>query len=381
MRLAAALALALAFTAAPAAAGTLEIRSDARVDLVGVVQQLAGDAPVQRSPRVAAALKRFSPFKDHEAVRLLKQMRGTGFAENIPANYAVYLTPPPELAEAYPAPEFFADAAGSRARLDAFRAALRRFAADTDFVAWRSSQPALTTDLEAAFALGAGGAELEKPLVDALGVRTWERWLAIPSAFYRRGATSAWVIEEKRGLPIVAVVVGPDWKRGRPSFGEPADAAVAVWPEAAFSAVYAAYELCRPSVAAAREYCGKAADEEDCVEALWVRSIVRRVLARTFGEPAAARRKLEPPGPWIPELEAAFSAHEALGPSGPDLVEDAQRLLSPLQAPGRAASCPLVARARFAEPAYRRRLRYYLEARLASRPDPNLSSVVAELSK
>lgn len=360
-------------------AGALEIRSDVRVDLMGLLQQLSGDDPVERSDYLDGVLKRFAPFRSHAAVRRLRRMSRKGFRGNVPGNYAVYLSTPPALREAFPVPEFFSDKAGGRAQLDSFLAELNAFVRDAGFLEWHASQNEETSRLETALRETFAGIDLEGPLVRYLGLRSWDRWVVVPSAFFLDGARSAWVLEEKPGLPDIYVVVGPEWDRGRPSFSPAARAAHGIWAEPIYSTLYMMVEFCRPGIRPVKNLCETAwrfSDLEDCLEKRWVDAIRLRLHEQAF-------RGVRPPGPSRSKLDgavySAMAGFEGRRDECPDMIACSGELLAPLQSDGLPVQCRIIDESRFQEELYARRLGWYLEMRLARSPDPALLGVRARL--
>ncbi|MDE2141209.1 MAG: hypothetical protein KGJ84_02200 [Elusimicrobia bacterium] len=366
----------------PAARGqTLEVRADPRVDLVGLVQQLAGDSGFQPRPPLQRALARFAPWRGHPAVARLKRLAARGFNGNLPSQYAVYLTATVPLQERYPVPSFFAQACGGRAELDAFRAELDDFARQSGFFAWEASTESPAGLLAAALKRNMGGVDIERPLVDYLGLRPWRRWMVVPSVFFRPGGGSSWIVEEKPGLPDVYAILGPRWDGETPSFGTPADIASYAWAEPTYAAAYVMYEACRPLARAAQGVCSETPwlkNVEDCVESQWVGAVISRLERRLFQAPPPrpGRRQLTR---WRPALDGVLARYEKDRARFPDLVSLTGPLFAPLQADRKAPACRLVDRGRLSDPVYARRLRIYGLARLARGPDPELERLRDEL--
>lgn len=339
-RLTAAAALLALFSAAPSRAGALEVRADPRVDLVGLVQQLSGGGAFPRRAPLQKALERFSPWRAHPAVARLRAMAARGFRGDLPANYAVYLATGP-LRERYPAPAFFAAAAGGRAELDAWRGELEDFARESGFFAWEASADSPAAALEASLREQAGRAALEESLVAYLGARSWERWTLAPSVFFPPGGSASWILQEKPGLPLVLVVFGPDWDKPQAPFGSPAELARDARAEAVFSAAYRMYDACRPLARPARGVCAatpRYSEPESCVQRQWVNAVLGRLAARE-GRPAPRDRSFEVAARWRGPLDRVLSAYEADRAAHPDLLSYAGQMLGPFQADGRAPAC------------------------------------------
>lgn len=362
--------------------------ADPRVDLVGLLQRLSGDPRAPSNPVTDEAARRFKPWREHPAVKRLAKMRETGFAWDAPAQYAVYLSTPPELRELYPPPDFFATLAGGKDRLDAWRGELADFVRVSGFLDWeKKREPRREAEL-AAVRASAGTRDLEAPLVRYLGAEPWASWTVIVSPFYPNGGGASWIIEEKPGAPDVVVVYGLYWQKGfwgRKMTGGPPDKyASGVWPEAVFAMTYALYETCRPALKVSKAACDGLtglANPEDCVQQIWVRGITARLLDAEYG--AKAGRSFR--GQWTPspaqaKVDAALAAYEGDRARYPDLMSADAELSAPFAADGRAPACRLVDKTRFPETVYSRRLAYYLDARLRARPDAELEKVRSELA-
>ena len=121
---------------------------DPRVELMSIVFRLAGNAEYAHSsvPAYDAAIDRhFARFRDHEAVRLARELRDSdGVSYDAVMNMAVHVTDVESLAERVP---FDRSASldrrwhGAKARL--FLEAARKFVADSDFAAFTKSQQPL----------------------------------------------------------------------------------------------------------------------------------------------------------------------------------------------------------------------------------------------
>ncbi len=385
------LALTVLLTGAAAAPPARpRIVSDARVDLVGLLAALSGDPHSPSNPVCDAAVRRFARWRAHPAVTRLARMREKGFAWDAPAQYAVYLSTPPDLREAHPAPDFFARLAGGKAELDSWRADASDFARVSGFLDWESGRGAEREAELSAVRAAAAGRDLETPLVRYLGVRTWDDWVVIVSPFFPSGGNASWVLEEKPGRPDVMVVFGPYWGTSgfwRPaslSGGEPAHFGRGVWPEAVFSATYALFEVCRPVEKLTPSSCAGMrglVNAEDCVQQAWVRGIVSRLVEAEYGAEAARDYRAHwSASPYQEKVDAALRAYEKERDAAPDLMSAAGPLLAPFQVDGRAPVCRLIDRARWPEVVYARRLSYYLEGRLEQRPDAELGKALSDVS-
>lgn len=133
--------------AGPASAGrsTLAVGCDPRLDLLGVVQALAGwrkDEP--RLPHSMADLTtRFAKWKDHPVVRTYARVAERHGGDESYVLILTALTDPPALAWAHPrrvlSPDFIARAGGD-AEVDAFLRDLRDFARRSGVLPWLAAR-------------------------------------------------------------------------------------------------------------------------------------------------------------------------------------------------------------------------------------------------
>ncbi|MEQ1919708.1 MAG: hypothetical protein ABL955_10955 [Elusimicrobiota bacterium] len=369
--------------AVPAAALEPRVETDPRLDLMGLVARLSGDPSAARNPFSDAAAKRFARAAKHPAVTGLSAMRATGFTLVTAAQYSVYLSSLPALVQVHPIPDFFAQKAGGRERLEAWRRNLAAFARESGFAEWEAETRAERDSMAGLVRAAQGGRDLAAPLVRLLGVRTWSDWRVAVSAFYPAGGGASWVLEEKEGLPEVFVAYGPYWNRAKSHGGSASDFAVGAWPEAAFTLAYAMSEACRPALLSGGRACRglKGLPEgEDCYQRHWVHAVVAKLLTEEYG--AAAAREYHVQGPataFDAPIARALAVSAADRARSPDLLMATPLLAAPLRDDRRAPVCLFIDPNRFGERVYARRLLYYLEARLSQRPDAELEPVRAEL--
>jgi len=358
------------------------VKADPRLDLIGLVQRLSGDPHAPRNPQSDAAAEHFARWAGHPAVKGLAALRKTGFAWDVPMQYALYLSSPPALTAVYPVPQFFADMAGGQAALEEWHANLSAFARASGFERWEAERSREREEELAAVRASYGGADLGGDLAAELGVKPWNTWTVAVGPFFARGGGGAWVVEEKPGKPDIVVMYGPDWKP-RPVADPPQIFAAWVYPEAAFSMAYAIYEACRPVLKPAPGVCkGLHIDNaEDCVQQRWVRGIVARVVGKRFGPDAAAEYRAEvPPSPDQTKVDRALDAYDRDRATYKDLMDFRGPLIEPFTPPGKSTACVAVDPSRWAEQVYSRRLAYYLDARLEAHPDPELEKVRSRLA-
>lgn len=262
---------------------------DARMELMGLVRRLSGDPSAPRNPVADAAAIRFSSMSSHPAVLAVAATRLRGAGSGLTAQYAVYLSSPPELTEVYPAPVFFADAFGGREALEKWRNDLSRFAVESGFLNWeretRSEREALADTVRQA----RGDKDMGAPLARLLGAKTWSDWVVYISPFHAPGSNDSWVLEEKDGLPDVAVCFGPYWENRDVGYS-PAAIAASVTPEAIYSMTYVLSEACRTDYTPKRESCRGLSglmNIDSCVQHYWVTALVAQFLKQVYGLAAA----------------------------------------------------------------------------------------------
>lgn len=130
---------------------SLSIEVDPRIELYAVVLYLGPFRGLKNKDgaieaRIVTALdfayrrevdQRFSPFKEHQAVKLYGEMATQGlFRFGHPPGVMLHLSDPPGLEERIPVDDFLVKMAGDRKKLDAFIQAMRGFGRDTDFMSF-----------------------------------------------------------------------------------------------------------------------------------------------------------------------------------------------------------------------------------------------------
>lgn len=108
---------------------------DPRIELMGVLQMLAGTEPrlSHDTDYSAAALKYFSRYKDDKAVKLLKELHRQGFSYDAVPKFFLSLEGPPGFVSRADVPEEVVRRAGGRQKVRDFAAAVSGFAATSRF--------------------------------------------------------------------------------------------------------------------------------------------------------------------------------------------------------------------------------------------------------
>ena len=112
------------------------VQVDARVELIGIIQLLA-DSPLTTRlefPYKDAARSYFSPYANHQAVSLFKEMREKGFDFDVISTAMLAVTPPPELDQRIPFPTYVVERAGGDVQLKLFFRALQQFIDESEFM-------------------------------------------------------------------------------------------------------------------------------------------------------------------------------------------------------------------------------------------------------
>jgi hypothetical protein len=132
----------VAASGAPVAAeGSTAVSVNPVLELLAGVQSqtdwVHGRGPQGRGTDYYIALQRFfAPYHDHEAVRISAELLKAGFAYDAPVAFVCHLGPLPDLALRMEYSDYVISRAGSREKLEQFRLALQRLAAESKFSAF-----------------------------------------------------------------------------------------------------------------------------------------------------------------------------------------------------------------------------------------------------
>ncbi|MBU7018883.1 MAG: DUF4932 domain-containing protein [Theionarchaea archaeon] len=78
----------------------------------------------------------FSPFKNHDTVRLAQELTDRGFTYDAPPNFILHFSNPPNLEKIYSYSDYIINRARGEDILDEFAESLRRFAVESDFMSF-----------------------------------------------------------------------------------------------------------------------------------------------------------------------------------------------------------------------------------------------------
>lgn len=321
------------------------VRTDARVELLTLVFRLIGaneySQPASNSPYSRAAEEWFGPARDHEVFRLaaeLRQKNGIGF-DAVPS-LAVHLTQPPELALRLPLepwPERL-EARWKGADLEGFLAALRGFAADTDFLEFLKEHEDMQRAAEQSLAAAIDSAHVIAWLREFFGVPAGTSYQAIPgllcgpgnygqSVRLADGTLELWPVIgadtwDAAGLPVYSQGhVGTVVHEFTHAFANPV-------VDANWTALAPAFERLFPSVQEVMARQAYGTPKTVACESL-VRACVVRHAARHLGAEAAQRQIEYEVGrgfTWTGELATLLERYEAERKTYPTLKDFGPRL-------------------------------------------------------
>lgn len=115
---------------------SINVFVDPRMELLAIVQYLSG---YELITKFNLSYKQeiwdyFSPYKNHPAVTIFKDMRDKGFSYDAPPTAMLFLSNPPDLNIQFPITDYIIGRAGGKAKLMQFIDALRSFARETQFM-------------------------------------------------------------------------------------------------------------------------------------------------------------------------------------------------------------------------------------------------------
>jgi hypothetical protein len=121
---------------------SLTVRVDPRIELLGVVQLLAGSTPTStdlRFPYRDGVAERFSRFADSPAVAMFRRMAQQGFGFDAPVVALLNCSPSPGLVLGSGIPSEVLVRAGGRDSLETWLRLLRHFVTESNFMAFMDS--------------------------------------------------------------------------------------------------------------------------------------------------------------------------------------------------------------------------------------------------
>jgi len=334
-------------TARPGRPATIEVAVDPRIELLAVVQCLAGDAQLNHLALSYRrdVLARFGPWRDHPAVTLYARMAREGFDRDAPPAVMLRLSPPPALELRAPFTVGLEARAGGRRRLFALLDSLRAFAAVTDFAAFHAAHAAEFRGPVRSTRRALRRTRIVGPL---------ERYFGGPPMTYRvllaplfqSGGYAARVERPAAGVDCYAIL-GPERAAGgRPRFWKPTALEPLLWHE--FSHVLAGTlsDSCRRAIAADSALFGPLRprmlaqgyrDWEVCADEHIVRAVGVRLVNGLAGAHAAEvelDRQTRLGFVYLPRLLAALRRYERERERFPTFADFGPELARAFHTPG-----------------------------------------------
>lgn len=277
----------------------IEVSVDPRIELLAVVQCLAGYDQLGGTDLLyrREVLERFAPWRSHPAVTLFARMAREGFTRDTPPAMMLRLAEPPALELRAPFSVYVETSAGGRTRLFAFLDSLRDFAAESRFMEFHAAHADFFRGLIADARRALRHTRVVGPLEAYFGEREHGYHLIL-SPLLQAGGYAA-KIERPPGIVDCYAVLGPSRaSHGRPRFWDPDALEALLWHE--FSHVFVGNlpEACRRGIAAdsalfeplrARMLPQGYARWEVCADEHLVRAVGVRLVARMEGSHAAER--------------------------------------------------------------------------------------------
>jgi len=216
----------------PARAMRIEVRVDARIELLAVVQCLAGydqlnDLDLDDRREV---LEHFAPWRNHPAVTLFARMAREGFTRDAPPAVMLRLADPPALELRAPFSVALETRAGGRLRLFAFLDSLRDFAAASRFMEFYAAHETEHRRLANATRRALRHARVVGPLEDYFGVPQ-NGYHVILAPLFQTGGYAARVERPPRIMDCYAILGPSAAPHRRPRFWDPVALEALLWHE------------------------------------------------------------------------------------------------------------------------------------------------------
>jgi hypothetical protein len=327
--------------------GPIEVSVDPRIELLTVVQCLAGYEQLGGTGLAyrREVLERFAPWRSHPAVTLFARMAREGFTRDAPPAMMLRLAEPPALELRAPFSVYVETSAGGRVRLFAFLDSLRDFAAESRFMEFHDAHSDLFRSLVGEARRALRSTRVVEPLEDYFGVREHGYHLILSPLVHAGGYAAK--VERPPGIVDCYAILGPSRaSRGRPRFWDPDALEALLWHE--FSHVFIGNlpEACRREIAAdsalfeplrARMLPQGYARWEVCADEHLVRAVGVRLVARMEGSHAAEQAldlQLRLGFTYLPRLLLALERFERERALFPTLGDFCPALADALHRPG-----------------------------------------------
>ena len=274
----------------------LTVTVDPRMELLAVVQFLSGyeeshhlisrfDFPYKR-----AVAEYFSPYRDHRAVALFRDMSAKGFSYDAPPAVMLYLSDPPELRVERPFTDYLSRRAGDEGRLEEFVGALRGFAQESRFMDFFADHADFYAHLVSKVEGPLRGLDVVGALEDYFGMRLTQNYTVILAPLFQGNYGPR--VRQADGTSAFYSICGSSGldASGAATFGSPQDFRHLLWHEFGHSFVNPLVEehreevmkyarLHRPIAEAMKQQAY--GDWETCVKEHIVRAVTTRLAFQT----------------------------------------------------------------------------------------------------
>jgi hypothetical protein len=331
----------------PPRAAPIEVAVDPRIELLAVVQCLAGDDQLTDLPLTYRneILARFAPWRGHPAVSLYARMARDGFTRDAPPAVMLRLAEPPALELRAPFTAGLETRAGGRQRLFAFLDSLRGFARDSRFMEFHAAHATEFRGLVRTTRRALRRTRIIAPLEDYFGV-TGQSYRIILAPLFHTGGYAARVERPAAGVDCYAILGPERANRGRPRFWRPDALEPLLWHEFSHVFVGTLPDSCRRAIAAdsalfgpmrARMTAQGYTSWEVCADEHVVRAVGVRLVYRMAGAHAAEReleRQTRLGFAYLPRLLAALQRYERARERFPTFADFGPELARAFHTPG-----------------------------------------------
>lgn len=223
---------------------SVTVTVDPRIELLSIVQYLSdytgfnGNRVLTKLefPYKKKAIEHFTPYTNHKAVQFFDEMSANGFWYGQPPEAMLSYTDPPALKKVRPVSDFVIQRAGGKEKLDEFIERLRRFAVESNFMAFYSSHEKDYEKMISDFHKSMGEWNYVNDLKDFYGYSQNSYTIVVAPFFHKGGFGPS--IEASNGRYDVYNLGGPwDYKDGTFYFGDGQYFRRLVWHEFSHSYV------------------------------------------------------------------------------------------------------------------------------------------------
>jgi hypothetical protein len=199
------------------------VKIDPRVELLSIVISMT-DWGEKYHTRLQFAYRDevkawFSPYREHEAVKMASQLINSGFNFDAPMGFILYHSSPPELKQLQPYSEYhITRAGGDKKRLEEFAESLRKFAHDAKFEEFWKNHRDFYSEIEAEIKPAISDKGIAEKLEHYYGVKQ-NRYVMIPAPLIMDGGYGPSIRAENGKLDIYEIFGPGNVKDGKPVFG------------------------------------------------------------------------------------------------------------------------------------------------------------------